>query len=355
MASQVCCSSLLPALETAENSATSREEVLSNTGCKWTGRFVDAEKHFNECEYVEVACSFVGCSAVMPRREAAEHLSQCNHRTVACKLCGRRMKAMALEQHGSACPMRLVKCHSCSAAVAFDALASHKATVCPEEMIPCTYAQAGCHDRMRRKDLEHHLDSSGRQHSQLLWASMQALQPKARDYDSLRLSTARLMRKYDALRKDYTALWQVNATLSQELEDYETVTLHVDHRELRRGGDFSLYSEYRMVGENWFTMSLVTYDPDSEYQDYYGLYLGVDGGPFPCTVHFTIKLMHHDAKRPTSAIEWNDEHTYTYAHEGCGFRKFVSKADLADPDNNSCVSHGYVTFQCTFKIVAEDG
>jgi hypothetical protein len=97
MVSRVCCFSLLSALEAAEASATPRDAVLSNGGCTWTGKFENAENHFNECGFVEVTCSFEGCGTTLLRRELAEHQTKCSHRTVTCKGCDERMKATVLE------------------------------------------------------------------------------------------------------------------------------------------------------------------------------------------------------------------------------------------------------------------
>jgi hypothetical protein len=121
-----------------------------------------------------------------------------------------------LETHGSVCPKRLIRC-GCNTRVVFDALAEHKATECPNEVVACTYAEMGCTSSMCRKNLAHHLNSNGRQHAQMLWSGMQDLQQKAKDSDALQQKTL----DYDKLQLANTTLRRTNALLQQQIKDYE--------------------------------------------------------------------------------------------------------------------------------------
>ena len=110
-----------------------------------------------------------------------------------------------------------------------------------------------------------------------------------------------------------------------------------------------LYSEERVVGRYKVYLCVETNDTIPENQDYYGVHLDVDGGPFPCKIQRTFELVHHDWN-PASAVKNTGESIGRQAML-CGPSKFISKARLASPDNNPYVKDGYVTFTCTFKFV----
>ncbi len=94
-----------------------------------------------------------------------------------------------------------------------------------------------------------------------------------------------------------------------------------------------------------------TEDEDPRDQDYYGIFLNVYGGPFPCKATCTWELVHHDGD-PQSAVTEEDEYTLTEVNAS-GTSRFFSKARLASRNNNPYVKDGYVTFKCTFKFVDE--
>jgi hypothetical protein len=105
-----------------------------------------------------------------------------------------------------------------------------------------------------------------------------------------------------------------------------------------------------VVGGYKIRLCMQMRDPRPEDQDYYGVHLCVEGGPYPCHVNFSIKLIHHDGQ-PASAMEWTDGHTYTETRCDQGPPASVPAADLTSLGNNPYVRDGYVTFRCAFKIV----
>jgi hypothetical protein len=111
-----------------------------------------------------------------------------------------------------------------------------------------------------------------------------------------------------------------------------------------------LCSEQRVVRGYQMRLYVQTKDERPEYQDHYGVYLAVEGGPSPCTVNFTFELMHHDGL-VASAIQETAEALFAEGAGGTGYGNFISKARLASPDNNPYVKDGYLTFKCTFKFV----
>jgi hypothetical protein len=301
--------------------------------CTWTGKLKDAAAHFRECDYAGVVCSFQGCGAVVARKDKAGHEATCDHRTTACKWEGcdvKVRKGAELDQHEAECPRRVITCPNagCGSSMSFDSMATHKAHYCQHEEIPCPFAAQGCTARMLRKDVDSHEDTAMKQHF-------------------------RLMMKTDSEQQQL-----VESLKDQVMPDSERIVLQVKHDELTGKVPFvplfphhptRLFSQDRVVRGYAMRLFVQTKKDKPEDQDHYGVYLAVEGGPFPCKVNFTFELAHHD-RLPASAFTRTDEHSYTESI-GWGFPKFIAKARLASPVNNPYVKDGYLTFKCTFKFV----
>ncbi len=138
----------------------------------------------------------------------------------------------------------------------------------------------------------------------------------------------------------------------------EIIVLQVKHDELTGKVPFvprfstepnRLCSEHRVVRGYKAHLFVLTKDTRPENQDYFGVYLDLGRGRFPCKVQFNFELVHR-GWNPASTVRARGEFTYTQA-QAWGLPDFISKARLASPDNNPYVKGGYVTFKCTFKIV----
>jgi hypothetical protein len=160
--------------------------------------------------------------------------------------------------------------------------------------------------------------------------------------------------------KDFAELQDAHAILQAELYDCRPgiITFRVKYDELTGKVPFvprfpslpaRLYSEDQVVRGYKVRLSVQTKDDRPQYQDYFGVYLNVEGGPFPCKVQHTYELVHHDGLR-ASEVKYTTDSTYSKA-QNLGYPTFVPKARLASPDNNPYVKDGYVTFKCTCKIV----
>jgi hypothetical protein len=183
----------------------------------------------------------------------------------------------------------------------------------------------------------------------------------------------RLMAKRDNVRLDITNKQQQETKKQQQLIDElqqaheslkyhvmpvdEIIVLQVKYDELTGKAPFvpkfpswptRLYSEQRVVRGYRVRLFVQTNDDRPECNDY-GVYLNVQGGPFPCKVQRTFELVHH-GWNPASTIRWTRTKEYVVTCNR-GAPNFISKARLASPDNNPYVYDGYVTFKCTFKFV----
>jgi hypothetical protein len=185
------------------------------------------------------------------------------------------------------------------------------------------------------------------------------------DFDKLQQTNASLQQLNAALEQNNGRLQQTVATLCAEVEGYRqldgygSLVLQVKYDELTGKVPFvplfsswptRLYSEQRVVRGYKVRLFVVTKETSPEYQDHHGLYLRVEGGPYPCKVQHTYELVHHDGLA-ASAIKITGESTYAVANKSFGYSRFIPKARLASPDNNPYVEDGYVTFKCAFKIL----
>jgi hypothetical protein len=142
------------------------------------------------------------------------------------------------------------------------------------------------------------------------------------------------------------------------MPDSERIVLQVKHDELTGKAPFvprfpssstRLYSEDRVVRGYRVRLYVATSDSRLEYQDHFGVYIELEGGPSPCSVQFAFELVHYDGLQE-SALNRASEYSFSSSN-GRGYATFISKARLASPDNNPYVKDGYLTFKCTFKIV----
>jgi hypothetical protein len=241
------------------------------------------------------------------------------------------MKGAELDQHQAECPKRRVFCPNpgCGSLIAFDDVNGHKAHYCELEEVACPFAEFGCTARMLRKGVDSHEDTAMKQHNRLLLCSM----------------------------KQQRQL--IESLKDQVMPDNERIVLQVKYDELTGKAPFfppfpnqptDLFSEDRVVRGYTARLYVAVIDGRPEYQDHFGVYLEVEGGPLPCKVLYAFELVHHDGNN-ASRINDAARFTYTDAASVCGCPNFIAKARLASPDNNPYVKDGYVTFKCTFKFV----
>ena len=206
-------------------------------------------------------------------------------------------------------------------------MAQHKAS-CEYEMCACPFADVGCTTRIRRRDIEKHEQDHSVQHNRLLLLAFKEQR-------------------------------QAHASLQDQLlPDSERIVLRVKHDVLTGKEPFvprfthlpsQLHSEDYVVRGYTIRLHVEINDSRPEFQNHYGVYLTVNGGPFPCRIDRIFEIEHHDGNEASA----NKISTKTITYDGAtnfGVGKFIPKADLASPDS-PYVKDGYVTFKVTFKFV----
>ena len=132
-------------------------------GCQWQGNLGDIDNHTAadcDCDQL-VVCYNDGCLAKIERRHLVEHMyHECPQRVYNCPFCDEEDTYLSVTTtHFTVCEgIRL----SCPAGCGRRGLvrgdmAQHLSTDCPNELVPCMFATAGCQQIVKRKDLHQHL------------------------------------------------------------------------------------------------------------------------------------------------------------------------------------------------------
>ena len=131
-------------------------------GCQWQGCLGDVDKHTDgNCEYQFVKCCNEGCDVEIEKRSLVDHMYYvCPKRVFNCSFCA---------DEGTYCEVtmtHLTKCENmslpCPAGCGKRELLRNNMTLhlsvdCPDELVPCTYAIAGCQQIVKRRDLQQHV------------------------------------------------------------------------------------------------------------------------------------------------------------------------------------------------------
>jgi hypothetical protein len=121
-----------------------------------------------ECGFVEVKCTFTGCSEMIQRRDLLTHQNICRNREIPCEHCHKQVSAERLATHIDFCDHVSIVCpHGCQRKYARWEENVHELT-CSHVPIACPMASVGCHSKIARKDMSQHMASDLMTHMELL-------------------------------------------------------------------------------------------------------------------------------------------------------------------------------------------
>ena len=148
---------------------------LSERGCKWLGSLEDCENHLDTCGYVYETCE-LECGVVLRRDELRIHEKEkCLNRIVKCEHCMKDFKSCELNEHLEKCPKLRVPCELCSVETRRDAMTKHLSDDCKEKEIECPFVKYKCLTRIKRKDIDKHLEENETKHLGLKLTAMEDL------------------------------------------------------------------------------------------------------------------------------------------------------------------------------------
>ena len=154
-------------------------------GCQWQGDLGGAARHTDEnCKYQTVKCNNEGCNVKVQRGQLVAHSTNaCPQRKYKCPHCGKEGTYLEVTTtHFTTCDDMPLPCPSgCGRRrLVRRNMAQHLSTECPDELVACTYAIAGCQEVVKRKDLQKHMQDKD-QHIDTILSSYVSMSHLVRD------------------------------------------------------------------------------------------------------------------------------------------------------------------------------
>ena len=141
-------------------------------GCGWVGELGNLDHHLNVCQYIEIACPN-SCDGRVLRRDLDGHkANDCPKRQFACKHCGYEATYQEItEDHLPKCKKYPLECPNSCGERDIERQHLHKHLHdCPLEVIECEFDYAGCTEKVKRRKMQSHVESSVNAHLQLVAA-----------------------------------------------------------------------------------------------------------------------------------------------------------------------------------------
>ena len=136
-------------------------------GCQWQGNLGDVDKHTSvNCDYATVKCYNTDCRVKVERTQLVNHMqNECLQRMYKCPYCNKEDTYLTVTTtHCTICEGLPLPCPSGCGRLGLvrKNIAHHLSADCPDELVPCTFAIAGCQEIVKRKDLQQHLQDKDR-------------------------------------------------------------------------------------------------------------------------------------------------------------------------------------------------
>ncbi|XP_065831707.1 TNF receptor-associated factor 4-like isoform X1 [Oscarella lobularis] len=153
--------------------------------CTWRGKARNLDDHVRECPYANVSCPHPLCGDVMLRKFVDAHARTCPERSVSCHACALEMAACDLDEHiEHDCPLAMVPCiNGCLTdgtvtMVSRVHMQDHVCHECGNALVSCPFESQGCTVRAARSELDHHVETSVKEHMLLLAKENKSLREK---------------------------------------------------------------------------------------------------------------------------------------------------------------------------------
>jgi TNF receptor-associated factor 4 len=141
-------------------------------GCHWKNEFGRLREHLNPeptpdgqltgCQFYKIQC--LDCKELVRRGKMVSHQNnQCPMRPFTCKRCDHTSTYEDItKNHDATCTKLKMKCpKGCGKKLFRMDIPTHE---CPEDIIDCIYKYAGCQERVKRKNMESHLEKNEHTH-----------------------------------------------------------------------------------------------------------------------------------------------------------------------------------------------
>ena len=145
------------------------------SGCKWTGELRNLSGHLSNtnisgCQYQVVPCPSKCGENILSSQLMKHSKENCIHRKVQCKFCQTTgYYNIIIGKHYDECPKVTILCpNNCKTSTLMRSELQEHIKQCPLQVVHCEYANAGCSQKMPRKDIEIHRVTGMAQHLDLV-------------------------------------------------------------------------------------------------------------------------------------------------------------------------------------------
>ena len=150
-----------------------------HSGCEWKGNMDAVKDHLDEdCQFEDVWCDHDDCEEKIQRRYLQRHAEEeCSHRPVKCPCCDeygfdcsqKHLTYLELvRDHHKEClswPRRCPNHCDTEEKLTRSTLQDHIDKNCPEQVISCQFAKAGCTVRVKRREMADHIQKAVGEHN----------------------------------------------------------------------------------------------------------------------------------------------------------------------------------------------
>uniref|UniRef100_T1JE02 Uncharacterized protein n=1 Tax=Strigamia maritima TaxID=126957 RepID=T1JE02_STRMM len=144
-------------------------------GCSSVIEIGKVDQHLTSCPFALIKCPNE-CGVSILNRDLESHmLDDCLRRMIKCKLCSMNFPLSGQQSHFAICPMVPIPCE-CGELVPREELEYHKAAVCNSVDVHCQYVDMGCNEKMKREDINAHMQSNAPNHLDMVTTAFKQLE-----------------------------------------------------------------------------------------------------------------------------------------------------------------------------------
>ena len=191
--------------------------------CDLCGRVTnreDMEQHIKfTCDMVRETCK-LGCGVKLTRNELLIHVSDnCVQREIQCDYCYINVIFRDSSEHLIKCPKVKVTCDICGVMVSREDMREHLEEYCPEKILDCPFVKYKCMLRIKRKDINIHLEENEIKHLGLKLTAMEDLIAKqSKDINKQNEDNQKQNKEIDKLNENIEKQHKEITNTSQQIE-----------------------------------------------------------------------------------------------------------------------------------------
>ena len=151
-------------------------KVSCNLNCGLVMCREEMEQHLKRhCGMVRETCR-LGCGVELTRNELRIHVKEnCVQRKIRCEHCSISVRFCDKPKHLKECPRVIVPCELCRVETRREDMTKHLSNDCIEKEIECPFVKYKCMTRIKRKDMDKHLEEKETKHLGLKLTAMEDL------------------------------------------------------------------------------------------------------------------------------------------------------------------------------------